>query len=152
MTGVQTCALPISWRSLVVKTALDPAVQSAAENEIEKTLRDQGPGLNVHQAALVLMDPYGTVHAMVGGRDYGASQFNRAVDALRQPGSSFKAFVYSAAMENGFTPKSIVLDAPITIGNWSPHNYGNSYHGRVTLLTALGIGRASCRERVSTIV
>src|SRR5260221_5297486 len=74
---------------------------------------------------------------MVGGRDYGDSQFNRATQALRQPGSSFKPFVYTTAMMNGFTPKSVVLDVPITIGDWSPHNYGGCYSGPVTLLTAI---------------
>ena len=71
----------------------------------------------------------GAVRAMVGGRDYGESQFNRATDALRQPGSSFKPFVYATAMMNGFTPKSIVRDAPICIGNWCPQNYAGGYRG-----------------------
>ena len=75
---------------------------------------------------------------MVGGRDYGESQFNRATDALRQPGSSFKPFVYATAMMNGFTPNSIVRDAPICIGNWCPHNYGGGYSGPVTLTTGAG--------------
>ena len=71
------------------------------------------------------MDPDGAVRAMVGGRDYGASQFNRATDALRQPGSSFKPFVYTTALLTGkFTPTTIVIDAPICIGNWCPQNYG----------------------------
>ena len=74
---------------------------------------------------------------MVGGRDYGASQFNRATDAMRQPGSSFKPYVYAAALEHGFKPTSIVVDAPICLGNWCPHNYGRSYRGSMTLLQAL---------------
>ena len=78
---------------------------------------------HVKQAALVAIEPDGAVRAMVGGRDYGESQFNRATDALRQPGSSFKPFVYATAMMNGFTPKSVVRDAPICIGNWCPQNY-----------------------------
>ncbi|HEX7790386.1 MAG TPA: penicillin-binding transpeptidase domain-containing protein, partial [Afipia sp.] len=77
------------------------------------------------------------VRAMVGGRDYGASQFNRAVDAMRQPGSSFKPYVYATALMNGFTPKSIVVDGPVCIGNWCPQNYGRSYSGAVTLTQAI---------------
>ena len=76
------------------------------------------------------IEPDGAVRAMVGGRDYGESQFNRATDALRQPGSSFKPFVYATAMMNGFTPKSVVRDAPICIGNWCPQNYSGGYSGR----------------------
>jgi penicillin-binding protein 1A len=74
---------------------------------------------------------------MVGGRDYGASQFNRATDAMRQPGSSFKPYVYTAALLNGFKPTSIVVDGPVCIGNWCPQNYGHSYSGSVTLTQAI---------------
>ncbi len=74
---------------------------------------------------------------MVGGRDYGASQFNRATDAYRQPGSSFKPYVYSTALMNGFTPTSIVVDGPVCLGNWCPQNYGHSYSGAVTLTQAI---------------
>jgi penicillin-binding protein 1A len=121
----------------VVRTALDPALQARAESSIENTLRQYGQQYDVKQASMALIEPQGAVRAMVGGRDYGASQFNRASDALRQPGSSFKVYVYTTAMLNGYTPKSVVLDGPITIGNWSPHNYSNRYHGRVQLITAL---------------
>jgi penicillin-binding protein 1A len=126
-----------SVRSLVVKTALDPQMQAAAENAVESGLRQYGQHYNVTEGAVVVETPRGAVRAMVGGRDYGESQFNRAVDALRQPGSSFKPYVYTTALMNGFTPDTIVLDAPITIGRWSPHNYGNHYMGRVTVMTAL---------------
>jgi penicillin-binding protein 1A len=85
----------------------------------------------------VVSDLDGGVRAMVGGRDYGASQFNRAVDAYRQPGSSFKPYVYTAALLNGFKPSSIVVDGPICIGNWCPQNYGHSYSGPVTLTQAI---------------
>ena len=81
--------------------------------------------------------PDGAVVAMVGGRGYSQSQFNRAVTAQRQPGSSFKTFVYLAAVEQGLTPDSLVLDAPITIGNWSPGNYDGKFHGEVTAREAL---------------
>lgn len=124
-------------RSVIVKTPLDPAVQKKAEETVETTLRQYGAQYGVKQAALVLMEPLGAVHAMVGGRDYGASQFNRASDAERQPGSSFKVYVYTTAMMNGYTPNSIVTDGPITIGNWSPQNYSHGYAGPTTLMNAL---------------
>ncbi len=85
----------------------------------------------------MLVENDGAVRAMVGGRDYGASQFNRATDALRQPGSSFKPYVYATALMNGFKPTSIVVDAPICIGNWCPQNYSGGYSGSMTLTHAL---------------
>ena len=100
-------------------------------------MREQGDAYRVKQAALVAMDTDGAVRVMVGGRDYGESQFNRATDALRQPGSSFKPFVYATAMMNGYTPESVVRDAPICIGNWCPRNYSGGYAGAITLTTAL---------------
>jgi penicillin-binding protein 1A len=124
-------------RSVIVKTPLDPSVQLKAEEAVENTLRQYGSQYGVKQAALVLMEPLGAVRAIVGGRDYGASQFNRATDAERQPGSSFKVYVYTTAMMNGYNPMSIVTDGPITIGNWSPQNYGHSYAGPTTLMNAL---------------
>ena len=86
---------------------------------------------------MVVADLDGAVRAMVGGRDYGASQFNRATDAMRQPGSSFKPYVYSAALMNGMKPTSIVVDGPVCIGNWCPHNYSGGYSGSMTLVEAL---------------
>jgi penicillin-binding protein 1A len=121
----------------VVRTALDPAIQSAAENALESTLRQYGSDYNAHQGAIVIMDTDGAVRAMVGGRDYSQSQFNRATDALRQPGSSFKPFVYTTALMNGFTPKSIVVDSPVCIKNWCPQNFGHSFSGPVTLTQAI---------------
>jgi penicillin-binding protein 1A len=100
-------------------------------------LRQFGRDYHATQAAHVLADLDGGVRAMVGGRDYGASQFNRATDAMRQPGSSFKPYVYTTALLNGFTPKSIVVDGPVCIGNWCPQNYGRSYSGAVTLTQAI---------------
>lgn len=128
---------PDGERVLVVRSTLDTRLQAGAERAVATNLNDSGRAYRVSEAAAVLMENDGAVRAMVGGRDYGQSQFNRAVHALRQPGSSFKVFVYATALENGYTPQSIVIDAPITIGNWSPRNYGRSYRGRVTLTTAL---------------
>jgi penicillin-binding protein 1A len=124
-------------RVFVVRTALDVGLQRHAEQAVETSLRQYGREYHASQAAAVVADFDGGVRAMVGGRDYGASQFNRATDALRQPGSSFKGYVYAAALMNGFKPTSIVVDAPICLGNWCPQNYGRSYAGSVTLTTAI---------------
>jgi penicillin-binding protein 1A len=124
-------------RVFVVRTAIDMNVQRAAEEAIEHQLRQFGRDYHATQAATVVADLDGGVRAMVGGRDYGASQFNRAVDAYRQPGSSFKPYVYSTALMNGFKPTSIVVDGPVCIGNWCPQNYGHSYSGAVTLTQAI---------------
>lgn len=128
---------PKGDRTITVRTTLDPAIQKASEEAIESSLRQHGADYDVSQAATVVQTNQGAVRAMVGGRDYGESVFNRAVGALRQPGSSFKPFVYAAAFLNGYTVDSVVSDAPISIGNWSPRNYGRGFAGKVTLKTAL---------------
>ncbi len=122
---------------LEVKTTVDLKLQQQAQQAINDMLDQYGKVKRVSQAALVSMQPDGALKAIVGGRDYEASQFNRATDALRQPGSSFKPFVYLAALENGYTPRSIVYDKPVRIGNWSPKNYSHRYRGRTTLTNAL---------------
>ena len=115
---------------VTVTTTLDTRLQKAAERAIK------GAGLKEAQAALVAMKPDGTVVAMVGGKDYKASPFNRAVQAQRQPGSTFKLFVYLAALRSGLDTDSTVLDEPVTIADWSPKNYGGSYAGEITLRRA----------------
>ena len=127
----------IKERSVIVRTTLDMGLQQAAEAAVESSLREYGDSYRSKQGALVLIENGGAVRAMVGGRDYGESQFNRATRALRQPGSSFKLYTYAAAMEKGFTPESVVSDAPVTWRGWSPQNYGRSYKGKVTLMTAM---------------
>ena len=124
-------------RVFVVRTAIDMNVQRAAENAIENQLRQFGRDYHATQAAGVIADLDGGIRAMVGGRDYGASQFNRAVDAMRQPGSSFKPYVYTTALLNGFKPTSVIVDGPVCIGNWCPQNFGHSYSGAVTLTQAI---------------
>lgn len=124
-------------RVFVVRTSIDMNVQKVAEETVENQLRQFGRDYHATQAAAVLADLDGGVRAMVGGRDYGASQFNRAVDAMRQPGSSFKPYVYTAALMNGFKPDSKVVDGPVCLGNWCPQNYGRSYSGTMTLTTAI---------------
>jgi len=134
---VNTFPKSVSERVFVVRTALDTNLQRQSELEVENSLRQFGQSYHASQASVVLMENDGAVRAMVGGRDYGASQFNRATDSMRQPGSSFKPYVYATALERGMTPNSIVVDAPICLGNWCPHNYGSGYGGSMTLITAL---------------
>lgn len=125
-------------RVLTVKTPHDGAIQQRADEVIEQVLRQHGPTYRVKQAATVVLDPDGAVRAIVGGRDYGASQFNRATASQRQPGSSFKPYVYAAALSAGlYRPNTIVTDRPVCIGNWCPNNYGRSYGGSMPLYVAL---------------
>ncbi len=134
---VQRLAARFPERSLIVRTTIDMGLQKAAEDSVESSLMEYGERYHAKQGATVVIENGGAVRAMVGGRDYGESQFNRATRALRQPGSSFKIYTYSVAMERGMTPTSTIVDAPITWGNWSPHNYENRYSGKVTLATAI---------------
>jgi penicillin-binding protein 1A len=124
-------------QDIVVDTTIDPALQNAAEHALVDTLNQKGDKLNIGQGALVAMTPDGVVRALVGGRDYGDSQFNRAVDAKRQPGSAFKPFVYLTALEHGLTPETVREDAPIAVKGWRPENYERQYLGAVTLRQAL---------------
>jgi penicillin-binding protein 1A len=122
---------------IVVDTTIEPALQNAAEHALADTLNQKGDRLNIGEGALVAMTPDGAVRALVGGRDYGESQFNRAVDAKRQPGSAFKPFVYLTAIEHGLTPDTVREDAPIAVKGWRPENYERQYLGPVTLRQAL---------------
>jgi penicillin-binding protein 1A len=123
--------------SVIARTTIDMGIQRAAEESLEFHLRQHGKEYDVSQGAIVVLDNNGAVRALVGGRDYGVSQYNRATSALRQAGSSFKPYVYAAAMEHGFTADSIVPDTPISWGNWSPQNYNRSFSGNINLTTAL---------------
>ena len=136
-------------RDLVVVTTIDGNAQQTAEATVAKILSDADAAKNANQAALVAMSPDGAVRAMVGGRDYGASQFNRATQALRQPGSSFKLFVYLAAMENGMTPDDHLVDGPISVGNWRPANYDDHYFGDVSLRDAFARSLNSVAVQIS---
>ncbi len=124
-------------RDLTVRTTLDPGLQEAAEAAVGDTLARYGAKDAVSQGALVALGPDGAVRAMVGGRDYAQSQFNRATQAQRQPGSAFKPFVYLAGLEAGLRPTDRFVDAPIRIGNWQPHNYLNRYQGEMSLAEGL---------------
>jgi penicillin-binding protein 1A len=117
--------------ALTVRTTIDLGLQQAAEDALQSTIRQYGKTHNARSGAIVSMEPDGAVRALVGGLDYGESQFNRATAARRQPGSSFKLYVYAAALENGFNVNSSVRDNGVSCGNWSPKNYdGSSGSGR----------------------
>lgn len=122
---------------LIVDTTIDPKLETEAGDAIRNAIDKEGKRLNVSQGALVSIDGTGAIRALVGGKDYAESQYDRAYKALRQPGSAFKPFVYVAALELGDTPDSIRNDAPVRIGDWTPENYEKKYNGPVTLSYAL---------------
>ena len=124
---------------IVVTTTIDLRMQAEAEHALTDELNAKGLKFGVAEGALVAIDPAGAVKAMIGGRSYAESQFNRAVAAKRQPGSSFKPFVYLAALEKGLTPDTVREDAPISVKGWNPENYSREYFGPVTLTTALSL-------------
>ncbi|HEV7323113.1 MAG TPA: transglycosylase domain-containing protein [Ensifer sp.] len=122
---------------LVIDTTIDLNLEKKAEEVISATLDTDGKKLDASQAALVSIDGTGAIRALVGGKDYAESQFDRASKAKRQPGSAFKPFVYAAALEIGRTPMSVRNDGPVRIGNWTPENYDQKYRGEVTIADAL---------------
>ncbi len=122
---------------LIVETTLDLDLQNEAERALGGGLAKEGASLGASQGALVAMTPDGALRALVGGRSYDESPFNRATDPLRQPGSAFKAFVYLAALEHGHKPSDEVFDGPVSIGKWSPENYEGEYEGSISLSHAL---------------
>src|SRR5712664_2635646 len=126
-------------QNIVVETSIDPKLQSVAEASIIDELAAKSVKFNVSQGALVAMTPDGAVRAMVGGRNYADSQYNRAVTAKRQPGSAFKPFVFLTAIEAGLTPETIRQDAPLDVKGWKPENYTHEYFGSVTLTQALAM-------------
>ncbi len=121
---------------LTLRTTLDLDLQSIAESVVARRLKAEGRAKKVGQAALVAMAPDGAILAMVGGRDYDESQFNRVTQAKRQPGSLFKVFVYLAAFQRGLSPHMTMVDRPVQIGEWEPENYGGRFRGQVTLRAA----------------
>ncbi len=134
---------------IVVRTTIDSGLQAGAEQALTEELAQKGAKNGVSQAALVAMTPDGAVRAMIGGRNYGESQFNRAVAAKRQPGSAFKPFVYLTALEHGLTPDTLRQDAPIKIKGWQPENYGHEYYGPVTLSKALALSLNTVSVRLT---
>ncbi len=125
-------------RDVVVETTVDLDLQDAAEHAVTDTLDAEGTKYDVGQGAMVVLDGTGAVRALVGGRSYADSQFDRAIDAHRQPGSAFKPFVYLTALEKlGYRPDTVMIDQPVTFGKWSPQNDDGEFRGPVTLLYAL---------------
>jgi penicillin-binding protein 1A len=122
---------------IVVETTIDSSLQAVAEKALADELAQKGERYRVGQGAVVAMTPDGAVRALVGGRNYADSQFNRAVAAKRQPGSAFKPFVYLTALERGLTPNTVRDDRPIDLKGWRPENYHREYLGPVTLTRAL---------------
>ncbi len=126
---------------VVVHTTINWDLQKEAEFVIKEAVAAHGAEKGFSQGALVAMDVDGSVRALVGGVDYQQSQYNRAVTARRQPGSTFKPFVYLAGMEKGYTPDTVAEDNPIDIGGWSPENADGKYLGQMTLRQALALSR-----------
>jgi penicillin-binding protein 1A len=139
-------------QSLIIETTIDANLQALAENTLRKRLADNVKKLKVEQGAVVTMDGTGGIRALVGGRSYKRSQFNRATEAKRQPGSAFKAFVYLAALENGYKPDSIEVDEPVKIGNWSPENYRRKYLGSVSLEQAYALSLNTIAAKLTRAV
>jgi penicillin-binding protein 1A len=134
---------------IVVRTTVDAGLQATAEKALDEELAAKGPKANVSQGALVAMTPQGAVRALIGGRNYADSQYNRAIAARRQPGSAFKAFVYLTALEHGLTPDTIREDRPINVHGWTPENYGHEYYGPVPLAKALALSLNTVSVRLT---
>ncbi len=134
---------------IVVMTSLDQKLQETAEKILRQKIA-AAKDKNVSEGAVVILDKTGAIKAMVGGVDYNRSQFNRVTQARRQAGSSFKPFVYLTALQVGFTPSSIISDAPITVGKWKPENYTKRYYGDVSLTYALAQSLNVATVRLST--
>ena len=134
---------------LVVQTTFDPRLQKRAEQKVATLIQKQGKSKAFSQAALIAMTPNGAVRALVGGGNYGQSQFNRATQAFRQSGSTFKLFVFLAALEAGMTLQTKIKDGPIRIGKWRPKNYGWKSRGEVTLRDAFAYSINVCAVRLA---
>lgn len=134
----------------VIAITVDGALQRRAEAALNAALSVRRLGAN--EGAVVVMDRHGPIRALVGGKDYKTSQFNRATQAMRQPGSAFKPFVYAAALERGLEPMTIRDDVPITLGTWEPRNYEDAYRGPITLARALAVSSNSVAAQLGSEV
>ena len=122
---------------LIVETTIDAGLQRVSQQTLRHLLDVEGADVNAGEGAVVVLDPMGGVKALVGGRSYSTSPFDRALKSLRQPGSAFKPFVFLAALESGYTPDSRAYDGPTTVAGWSPRNYTGIYQGEISLRDAL---------------
>ncbi|WP_231639173.1 transglycosylase domain-containing protein [Sphingomonas profundi] len=152
VAGQARDAAAADYGEVRVATTLDAGMQKRAEQVLARWLDRTGARMHATQAALVAMRPDGRVVAMVGGRNYGKSPFNRATQALRQPGSAFKTFVYLTALRQGYTPDSPIEDTPLTIGDWSPENYERTYRGTIPLREAFARSSNVAAVRLSEAV
>jgi penicillin-binding protein 1A len=138
--------------SIVIETTIDPDIQTRAERALRARLNEEGAKQKVTQGAMVVMGADGAVRALVGGKSYKRSQYNRAVAAKRQPGSAFKPFVYLAALENGYSVDSVEIDEPVRIGDWQPENYRRKYLGPVTLEKAFALSLNTISAKLTSYV
>jgi len=129
--------LPTLPGDLIVQLTLDADLQDAVDEAFSKRMKEEGAAQKATQAAGIVMDDRGRILAMYGGVDYNENQFNRATQAMRQPGSAFKPFVYLAALEADYAPSSVFNDTPVSYGNWSPVNFGGGHRGRMTMEDSL---------------
>jgi penicillin-binding protein 1A len=136
-------------QDIVVETTIDPVLETAAERALTEELAQKGDRFGVGQGAIVAVTPDGAVRALVGGRNYTESQYNRAIAAKRQPGSAFKPFVYLTALERGLTPDTLREDRPIDVKGWRPENYGHQYLGPVSLTRALSLSLNTVSVRLT---
>ena len=137
---------------LIVETTIDAGLQRVSQQALHQMLDEEGPARHASEGAVVVLDPSGGVKSLVGGRSYSTSPFDRAVKALRQPGSAFKPFVYLTALESGYTPDSLAYDGPTNIAGWSPKNYSGSYQGEVSLRDSLAHSINTVAVRLATEV
>lgn len=139
----------ISQGGYKIITTLDYKTQIATNEAITKNMRNWGLTSKENQAAVFAFSPIdGKILAYAGGKDYTESQYDRVTQAVRPPGSAFKPFVYAAALEKGIKPNDIINDSPVTIGTWSPRNYGRKYRGNIPIYKALMISSNVCAARL----
>jgi penicillin-binding protein 1A len=134
---------------LIVETTIDAGLQRKSQGALRRLLDEEGHTYRASEGAVVVLDPRGGVRALIGGRSYQASPFDRATRALRQPGSAFKPFVYLAAFESGFTPDSLAEDAPVSVGGWSPKNHAGGYRGTMSLRDSFALSVNTVAVRVA---
>ncbi|MEK7801040.1 MAG: transglycosylase domain-containing protein, partial [Pseudomonadota bacterium] len=142
----------VPTEDIIVETTMDPEVEESVARVLKTAVDTSGKKLNVTQAASIVMRPDGSIIAIVGGVDYSKSQYNRATQSMRQPGSSFKPFVYLAAIEQGANEYSTVLDEPITEGKYRLQNFGNKYYGELSMIEAFTWALNTVAIRLAQIV